>query len=137
MSMKDVGIYLRVLREEFVGGRGALARQLQTDDSQIERVEKGQDTRGSFLFALARAVQADIHDIDYLLTLEDDVISEEVARACALERIKRIRISPPEEQNERRRQADDLVEQLISQPRKLDLWLGYGLRLLEETSDIS
>jgi hypothetical protein len=62
MSMKAVGIYLRALREAYVGGRGKLARQLKTDDSQIERVEGGQDTRTSFLFAIARAVHDEPDD---------------------------------------------------------------------------
>lgn len=133
--MKLVGIYLRELRQELrPGGRPAFARDLKTDDSQIERVEGGQDTRTSFLFTFARAVNADLKDIDRLLLSNDnDIVEQEVARALARARVKEVRtMGETKVLDEQDRVLKELIDALRAHPHKMGEWIGYGKRLLDE-----
>lgn len=128
--MKAAGTYLRMLREAERIGRGALARQLHTDDSQIERIEKGQiDTRGSLLFAFIRAVRG---NAEHVMTLLLDAAATEADGRALAEAWLRAAPTDPEEQDERRRRALHLVDDLLADPRMLDQLLGYGDRLREE-----
>lgn len=128
--MKAAGSYLRVLREAERIGRGALARQLNTDDSQIERIEKGQiDTRGSLLFAFIRAVRGNAEHVMTLLL--DEAATEADGRALA-EAWLRVVPADPEAQDERRRRLQHLADDLLANPRMLDQLIGYGDRLREE-----
>jgi transcriptional regulator with XRE-family HTH domain len=130
MGMKAVGSYLRALREAGRIGRGALARELGTDDSQIERIEKGQiDTRGSLLFAFIHAVRGNAEHIMQLLLA--DAASEEEGRALAEVWLAEAR-GDPAALDERRRRALSLIDDLLADPRALDQLLGYGDRLREE-----
>lgn len=71
--MKAVGLYLRTLRDDLGMSRGAVAKQLRTDDSQIERIENGQiDTRSSLLFRFVELVQGRLEDIRGLILGEPD-----------------------------------------------------------------
>jgi transcriptional regulator with XRE-family HTH domain len=57
MSMQAVGTYLRTLREAKNLSRGDLAKQVDSNEMQILRIEKGEgDTRGSMLMKLVRLV---------------------------------------------------------------------------------
>lgn len=132
--MKAVGLYLRVLREEKRIGRVALGKRLGTDDTQIERIEKGQiDTRSSLLFGFVDVVQGDPDDVATLILDVEDV--PEKGQALAERVIARLKRASRAEQEEYKRRANALIEALTADPRKLDLLIGYGERLLEERPD--
>lgn len=130
MGMKAVGSYLWILREAERIGRGALAQQLHTDDSQIERIEKGKiDTRGSLLFAFIRAVRGNVEHVMALLL--DEAATEADGRELAKAWL-RVMPADPEALDERRRRLQDLVDELLANPHLLDQLIGYGYRLREE-----
>lgn len=130
MGMKAVGSYLRILREAERIGRGALAQQINTDDSQIERIEKGKiDTRGSLLFAFIRAVRGNAEHVMVLLL--DEAATEADGQVLAKSWL-RVMLAGPEALDERRRRLQDLVDELLANPHLLDQLIRYGNRLREE-----
>lgn len=130
MGMKATGMYLRVLREENVGGRGVLAKLLRTDDSQIERIEKGQiDTRGTLLARFTRAVGGDWQTVGDLLLRDDD--TEDTGRDAARNWLSRKHLSSEQRASYRERLLQ-LLSELESNPQKVDQLLGYADRLREE-----
>jgi transcriptional regulator with XRE-family HTH domain len=68
MGMEAAGMYLRTLREARHMSRAAVAAQIGTHESQLVRIEAGdQDTRGSLLLAFVNAVQGRADDIQRLM----------------------------------------------------------------------
>lgn len=130
MGLKAAGAYVWALRETARIGRGALAKQLNTDDSQIERIEKGQiDTRASLLFAFIRAVRGNSAHVMTLIL--DESADEDSGRRLAKAQ-RPLTAADPVEQDERRRQLLALFDDLSATPRLLDQWLGYGACLREK-----
>ena len=71
MSLIAAGAYIRTLREARHLSRAKLAALAGTHESQIERIEKGdQDTRGSLLVAMVQAVGGNLSQIGRLLLNE-------------------------------------------------------------------
>lgn len=129
--MVAAGAYLRVLREARYSSREAIAKVLQVDDSQIERIEKGKhNTRGPFLFAFIREVRANANHITQLIL--DDSLDEKAAQQMAADWLKQIGDREPSEQEDMRLRAIALIDELLSDPQKLDRLMGYGERLQEE-----
>jgi len=129
--MRASGIYLRVLREARYSNRQLLADELGVDDSQIERVEKGlHSTRSPFLFAFIRAVRGNPYHVIRLVLKKD--ATEEEARALARDWLDRGAHLSFDEQEERRKRASALIDELFGDPRKLDKWMDYGAQLLEQ-----
>lgn len=84
--MHAVGAYLRTLREGQRIPRQKLAEQFNTSLSNITRIEDGeQETRGSLLFALVRALHGNPLDIEDLLSRE--TVTVEDARNLARRRL--------------------------------------------------
>lgn len=129
MGMLAAGAYLRLLREGRGLTRASLARQLSTDDTQVERIEKGRiDTRSSLLFAFIREVRGSADQV--MLLLLDDAAGEEQGRALAEAWLEPGDAAAGEDV--RRRRALALIDDLLADPQKLDRLLGYGDRLREE-----
>lgn len=82
MSTQAAGAYLQELRNAGGLSREAVARQLRTSDSQVERIELGQtNTRGSVWFEFARIVGANLYHLAALLTDERATRDDGVALA--------------------------------------------------------
>lgn len=123
--MLAAGIYLRAMREQYYSGRSELAAKLGVDHTKIERLEKGQHDSGwSFVFALIDAVRG--NPIDVMRLLLDDTADEKKAREMARDWIERTKHLSLEEQEERQGQAFKLIDELLSDPQKLDQWVDYG-----------
>lgn len=75
--------------------------------------------------ALVKAARGNLNDI---AKLSDPNSSAEMGRAAAFEWLGQNAGS-----EKRRKEALNLIDDLLSDPRKLDQWLGYGRRLLEES----
>lgn len=66
--MEAVGAYLRTLREAHKLSRAAVAAQIGTHESQLVRIEAGeQDTRGSLLLAFIGVVRGRAGDVQRLI----------------------------------------------------------------------
>lgn len=66
--MEAAGMYLRTLREARHLSRATVAAQIGTHESQLVRIEAGdQDTRGSLLLAFVNAVQGRADDVQRLM----------------------------------------------------------------------
>lgn len=82
MTLHAAGAYIQRLREEAKISRHALSKRVKTSDSQIIRIEQGQETRASLLFMIMKEVSANPEDMMSLLlsassTVEDGVIYAE------------------------------------------------------------
>ena len=139
MSMIAAGAYIRTLREARQISRAQLATAAGTHASQIERIEKGeQDTRGSLLVAIVRAVQGSLDQIARLLldetaTAEDGkLLAHEWLSQEVQHEIDRFATSIPNDQI-----ADVIakIEQLQAEPDAIFRLRGYLERLLEEYID--
>jgi transcriptional regulator with XRE-family HTH domain len=82
MTLQAAGAYIQRLREEARITRHALAKRVNTSDSQVIRIEQGeQETRFSLLALIIRAVDANADDIIDLLLLPDNTSSDGILRA--------------------------------------------------------
>jgi transcriptional regulator with XRE-family HTH domain len=81
MSLVATGSYLKRLREEARISRLALSKQVGTSDSQIIRIEQGQETRGSLLAMMVKALNASPDDIIDLLASMDYTQEDGLQRA--------------------------------------------------------
>lgn len=132
MGKQAIGVYLRVLRDKQRITQEEVATRLDVDVRQIRRWEKGsQDPAGSSLIQFLDYIHGQFEDV--LQLAGNDVITEEVARAFALERYAEIQRLTPE-LTKRLAHVDQLVESFQTDLPRLDLWLGYGDRLCDERS---
>ncbi len=84
--MLAVGAYLQTLRKAHGFSRAEVAHQVGTHESQIVRIESGeQDSRGSLLFALIRALKGSPEDVDFLIL--DKRATKENAESLAKQRL--------------------------------------------------
>jgi transcriptional regulator with XRE-family HTH domain len=68
MGVIAASAYIRTLREARHLSRAKLAAIAGTHESQIERIEKeGQDTRGSLLVAIVRALRGNLNQVGQLM----------------------------------------------------------------------
>lgn len=139
MSTIAAGIYIRTLREARHLSRAKLAAIAGTHESQIERIEKGeQDTRGSLLVALVQAVRGNLDQIGQLLLSEIATVDDgrELAQAWLTQQeqqaLDRFATHVPDAQV-----AAVLaqIEQLQADPDALFRLRGYLERLVEEHLD--
>lgn len=66
--MEASGAYIRFIREHRGFSRAELAAMVDTHESQLVRIEAGkQDTAGSTLIAIVRAIRGDIRDVADLM----------------------------------------------------------------------
>lgn len=85
MGTTAVGAYLRTLRETQQISRAALAAQVGTHESQLVRIEAGdQDTRGSFLLRLISRLKGTADDIAALI---EKNATEEEGKSLAQQRL--------------------------------------------------
>jgi transcriptional regulator with XRE-family HTH domain len=81
MSLVATGSYLKRLREEAKLSRLALSKQVGTSDSQIIRIEQGQETRGSLIALIVKTLNASPDDIIDLLVSTDYTQEDGLRRA--------------------------------------------------------
>lgn len=128
MTLQAAGAYLQRLREEAKISRHALAKMVKTSDSQIIRIEQGeQETRFSLLALIIRAVNAKADDvIDLLLSLDNTVIDGRQRAEHWIEqrRLKADRNVLPHPD------VLNLLERLTDY--ELGRWVALGERLIEE-----
>lgn len=139
MSTAAAGAYIRTLREARHLSRAKLATLARTHESQIERIEKGeQDTRGSLLIAIVQAVRGNLDQIGQLLL--SDAATVDDGRQLAQVWLTQ------EEQHALDRFAAHIpdpqvaaviahIEQLQADPEALFRLRGYLERLVEEHLD--
>lgn len=77
--------------------------------------------------ALIRAARGNLNDV---ARLSDPETTAEMGQKAALEWLEQNAGS-----EKRRKEAVALIDELLNDPRKLDRWLGYGRRLLEESEN--
>jgi transcriptional regulator with XRE-family HTH domain len=81
MSLIATGAYLKRLREEAKISRLALSKQVGTSDSQIIRIEQGQETRGSLIAKIVKTLNASPDDVIDLLVFDDYTQDDGLRRA--------------------------------------------------------
>lgn len=127
--MIAVGAYIRVLREGRGLSRAELASAIGTHESQLYRIEKGdQDSRGSLLFTIIKELRGDIQDVYRLMTAAN--ASADEGRQLA-DRVQD-QLRQAESEGERHQVLQRLIADMEANPQKLDQLIGYGARLLEE-----
>lgn len=136
--MKAAGAYLWELRDLRRMSRDKVAAEIRaqtgegTNDVQVMRIEKGQPTNPAVFAALVRVVGGDWNKVRSLLL--DQTATEDMGRAAAEEWFRKAPITP-EQGVDRRQEAIDLIDSLITDPTRLSELIGYGKRLLEEPGD--
>lgn len=118
MSTVAVGAYLRTLREAQHLSRAALAAQVDTHESQLVRIEAGdQDPRGSFLLRLVSKLRGTAEDVARLLEAS---ATEDQGRILAHQRLtgRPSRISP-RQLDALERLTDEQLDRLIALAEKI------------------
>ena len=128
MTFKAAGAYIARLRIEAKMSRFALARMVNTSDSNMMRIEQGeQEPRGALLGMIVRKLNANADDLFDLLLSPDTEEQEGTARA---EEWIKSRVAS---QNTAQGIHPD-IRGLISKMSDYDLgkWVALGERLVEE-----
>ena len=81
MTLESAGAYLQRLREEARISRHAMSKKAATSDSQIIRIEQGQETRFSLLAVIIRVLEANADDVIDLILSYDSTVKDGVDRA--------------------------------------------------------
>lgn len=126
--MKEAGEYIRSLRKERGMTMQALAGAAGVHPNYIWRVETGDIKKPSNknLGALVHALKGSMEEVTRLMALSP---SPEELSASIIDQLGRL---SPKEREEYRRKALELIDELLTDPHKLDRWMGYGARLLDE-----
>jgi transcriptional regulator with XRE-family HTH domain len=127
MTLQAVGAYLQRLREEARISRHALAKKVKTSDSQIIRIELGQETRFSLLVMIIRTVDANIDDVIELTLSTDNTTEDGMQRA---ELWIESRINNPKEHTSLHPDVVNLSSRLTDY--ELGRWVLLGERIIEE-----
>lgn len=130
MSKEAVGAYLRTLRESLKLTQVALAEDVETNESQIIRLEQGRvDTRGSLLMAVTQVLGGRPDDIQRLILNPQATARDGIALA-------NMRLWQTEEPMSGVADTDvtDIYQALRSDARRLGLWIGYGRSLVDTTA---
>lgn len=132
--MVAAGAYLWGVRESRKLSRQDVANYIRnkvgngTNAVQVGRIEKGQiPTSAETLAAFIEAVDADPRQVIRLI-LHDDVTAE-AAQELALAYV-RANTATPDEQERRRREALQVIDQLLEDPVKLGRLLQFGEDLI-------
>jgi transcriptional regulator with XRE-family HTH domain len=134
MNMQAAGAYLWELRLAKGLSRIDVAAQIReqtgegTNDTQVMRIEKGQPTSSATFTAFAVVIGADYAKLIQLAAdpHATDAMGREAARAWI------DMATTQDAQSERIAAANQIIEDLLQHPRKLDQLLGFGQRLREE-----
>lgn len=127
MSKEAVGAYVRALREARNLSRVDVAVEVETNESQILRLENGTvDTRSSLLLAVIRCVGGRMDDLAQLML--DPFLTAIHGQRLAAQVIDTPApaATPPQETD------IATIVHALQHDRRLDLWIGYGYRLIEE-----
>ena len=127
MSLTATGAYLKRLREEAGFSRLGLSKKVCTSDSQIIRIEQGQETRGSLLAKIVKVLDANPNDIIEMLV--SDTFSDDDGRIRAELWIEK-RKTKPYGQIEIHPDVLGLITQMGDY--ELGRWVLMGERMLEE-----
>jgi len=127
MSLTATGAYLKRLREAAGLSRLGLSKMVDTSDSQIIRIERGEETRASLLARIIKVLDANPADVNELL-VSDSANSEDGIRMADL------RIAVHKNNSGERIPMHQEVFLLASQMSDYDLgkWVSLGGRLVEE-----
>ncbi len=129
--MQAAMFYLRTLREKQKLSQGDIARAAGVESKQVYRWERGEsEPPASGLIAFVEKVQGNIEDVRRLISAQD--ITEDHARQLAEAWYADLEKAEPSERERRRLRAIALIDDLLSDPQKIDRLLGYGERLQEE-----
>src|SRR5579859_5078341 len=129
MGMHALGAYLRVLREAHSLSRSAVEREVNIDDTQIDRIEKGVSIpRGPFLFALIGVVHGNLQQASQLFLDPDATVitGEQLARSWLAQQEAEAALP------ERVRYARQLFAEIIRTPHTFERLIGYAEGLLSE-----
>ena len=127
MSLPALGAYLKRLREDAGLSRLGLSKLVNTSDSQIIRIEQGQETRGSLLAKIIKVLNANPEDVVNLLVSSDYTAEDGVYRAeLWIEKRK------PASNGQLVIHPD--VQSLVARMTEYELgrWVALGERMLEE-----
>lgn len=129
MSLPATGAYLKRLREDAGLSRLGLSKKVDTSDSQIIRIEQGQETRGSLLARIIRVLEANPGDVIELLASSDYTVDDGV-------RLANIWIEKRKPNPENQLAIHPDVQNLISRMTEYELgrWVALGERMVEERS---
>lgn len=127
MTLQAVGAYLQRLREEARISRHALAKKVETSDSQIIRIEQGQETRFSLLVMIIKTVDANIDDVIELTLSTDNTTEDGIQRA---ELWIQSRTNKPKAQTSLHPDVVNLLSRLTDY--ELGRWVLLGERIIEE-----
>lgn len=128
MTLQAAGAYLQRLREEAHITRHALAKKVSTSDSQIIRIEQGdQETRFSLLASIIRTLDANANDVIDLLLAIDNTPADGIRRAELWLKEK----SPPQTHIPNvHPDVLSLLDRLTEY--ELGRWVSLGERIIEE-----
>lgn len=136
-----LGAYLTALRKLNRLSRAKVAELVGTVDPQILRIEKGdQETRGSLLFKILRAVNGDNEDAEQIFTRTDMTVEEAQALARArweqrqkLQSPRRRERRQPRLVGEKRFRAEEMIRKLSPDDRALfERWMDAIIESPEE-----
>lgn len=128
MTLQAAGAYLQRLREEARISRHGLAKRAKTSDSQIIRIEQGeQETRFSLIALIIRELDANPSDVIELMLSENATIEEAILRANSWIEIKKPK-------SEDRKEVHPDVISVVSRLTDYELgrWVAFGERLIED-----
>ena len=128
MTFKAAGAYIARLRTEAKLSRFALARMVNTSDSNMMRIEQGdQEPRGALLGLIVRKLNANADDL-FDLFLNSDIDEQE-----GIERAESWIDKRTTSKSKSQEMYPD-IQGLISKMSDYDLgkWVSVGERMLEE-----
>ena len=128
MTFKAAGAYIARLRAEAKLSRFALARMVNTSDSNMMRIEQGdQEPRGALLGLIVRKLNANADDLFDLYLSPDTEEQEGIDRAENWIRKGTTNQNTPQE-------THPDIQKLISKMSDYDLgkWVSVGERMIED-----
>jgi transcriptional regulator with XRE-family HTH domain len=128
MTLKATGAYLTTLRKHARLSRLAFSKQINTSDSNLMRIEQGnQEAGGTLLATIIRKLDANPVDVIDLLLLEDATEQDGISKAENW-------IEARNGKQQGRSLHPDIVK-LASQMSDYELgrWVSIGERLIEES----
>ena len=142
MSLIAAGLYLRVLRERKGMTLADVASATRTSESQISRIEKGeQEPRSSLMLRIVRAVGGSMAHLETLL-LNDSATAEDGKRYAEawLQRIyeaaaEEAAAATDEEIEAEIARLDELIARLRGKPVIVERIIGYVQGLLDAGAD--
>jgi transcriptional regulator with XRE-family HTH domain len=127
MSLSATGAYLKYLREVAGISRLALSKKVDTSDSQIIRIEQGQETRGSLLAKIIKEIDANPDDVIELLISDEYIVEDGINRA-------KLWVEKRKPKSNGQVVIHPDVQTLVSRMTEYELgrWVALGERMIEE-----